>query len=91
MTTLDENTKITLRNALAVIFFVISIVSGYFFTLGKISDRVSALENEKKHFDDYKKETALRLDRIDGKQDQMNANQVKILIALGVEPDPPKE
>lgn len=76
---LDENTKITLRNALIVIAFVISIVSGYFYTLGKIEKRLSTLENDQKHFQIYQKETNKRLD-------DLHTNQIKIMVALGVDP-----
>lgn len=77
---LDENTKITLRNAIIAVSLFVSIASGYFYTLGRINDRLLALEKDQGYSDKYRDETTKRLDSIE-------TNQIKILIALGVDPN----
>ncbi len=76
---LDEETKITLRNGVIVIGFLISVVSGYFYTIGNINDRLSALEKDTAYSYKYHEETAKRLD-------DFNDNQIKMMVALGIEP-----
>ena len=91
MTTLDENTKTNIRSAVYVLGFVIAVVMGYFYTLADIKKsvadveaRVLVLEKDQLHADTFRQDTKKRLETID-------SNQVKMLVALGVEPEKPNE
>jgi hypothetical protein len=91
MTTLDEKTKINLHSALYVVAFVISMVSGYFLTMDavdeaiqKIDNRVIVLEQLQKSAIEDREKDAKRLD-------EFNANQVKMMVHLGIEPVAPRE
>ena len=91
MNILDENTKIPLRSVIVVIAFVAAIVSGYFATLemidnkvSTVNNRVTAVANRVSNLETERKETKNRLD-------DLHSNQIKMMVALGVEPDPPKE
>ena len=87
MTTLDEKTKITLPSAGAIIGFVACILGGYFYTQDEMNDRILALEKDQTYAETYRKDTKERFDKFEKKQDDFNSNQVKIMVALGVEPE----
>ena len=91
MTTLGENTKINIRSAVYVLGFVIAGVVGYHYTLADIKKsvadveaRVLVLEKDQLYAETFRQDTKKRLETID-------SNQVKMMVALGVEPEKPDE
>jgi uncharacterized protein HemX len=76
---LDENTKISLRNAIAALVFAGGLFYGWQVTVASIENRVSVLETEQRASQDYRKENSERLKNLE-------QNQVKLMMAFGVKP-----
>lgn len=83
---LDEETKITLRSGATVISFLVAMVMGYFYTVETVNksieetnNRVLVLEQAQESSAKYREEDAKRLD-------EFNDNQIKMMIALGIQP-----
>ena len=76
---LDENTKISIRNAIAALIFIGGIIYGWQVTVSGIENRLSVIENEQRTGQDYRKENSERLKNLE-------QNQVKLMMAFGVKP-----
>jgi len=77
---LDENTKIKLPHVFATIMFLGSLVLGWSYTMGKINDRLLALEKDQAYSVDYRRENAERLKDVEDKLD-------RLLMANGIKPE----
>ncbi len=84
---LDENTKIKLPHVFAAIMFLGSLALGWSYTMGKINDRLLALEKDQAYSVDYRRESAENLKDVKAEVKETNRKVDRLLMANGIKPE----